>query len=166
MLGECTQSLGDFEGLRRRFEVVGEGSGFTVVDDYAHHPTEVAATLRAARQRFPGKPVWVVFEPHTYSRLNNFFDSLASALGEADRVIVTDVFGARESLAGFQSMGGLESLLAERVRDAAPSEYISSQADIVQCLAFELSAEPQEVVILTMGAGSVTSLGPRLLRQL
>merc|ERR1719443_1586948 len=67
-LNECARVLEGFEGVRRRFEIVGEGNGFTVVDDYAHHPTEITAALQAARQRFPGKPVWVVFEPHTYSR--------------------------------------------------------------------------------------------------
>jgi len=165
-LHECARVLEGFEGLRRRFEVIGEGNGFTVVDDYAHHPTEISAALQAARQRFPGKPVWVVFEPHTYSRLESFFDALVVALGEADRVIVTDVYGARESLVGLQSMGGLEGLLAEQVRRAVPCEYISSHSDIIQRLTFELSAEPKEVAILTLGAGRVTSLGPQLLRQL
>merc|ERR1719443_441483 len=120
-LNECARVLEGFEGVRRRFEIVGEGNGFTVVDDYAHHPTEITAALQAARQRFPGKPVWVVFEPHTYSRLQSFFDDLVLALGEADRVIVTDVYGARESIAGIQSMGGLEGLLADQVRMRCPA---------------------------------------------
>ena len=93
-------------------------------------------------------------------------DRHVAALGEAGRVIVTDVYGARESIAGIQSMGGLEGLLADQVRNAAPCEYISSHSDIIQRLTFELSAEPQEVAILTLGAGRVTSLGPQLLRQL
>src|SRR5205085_10179094 len=88
-VGEAARWLGEFEGTGRRFEVKGEAWGVTVVDDYAHHPTEIAATLSAARERYPDRRIIVVFQPHTYTRTRDFLGEFATALGERDRAIAT-----------------------------------------------------------------------------
>jgi UDP-N-acetylmuramate--alanine ligase len=90
------EALADFSGTGRRFQFIDEVDGVAAVDDYAHHPSEIRATLSAARQRFPGRNVWAVWQPHTYSRTKELFDDFLSAFGEADHVIVTEVFPARE----------------------------------------------------------------------
>ena len=92
-----TEGLAAFDGVRRRFEYKGRVGGVAVYDDYAHHPTEVAATLRAAREvRRAGGRVVVAFQPHLYSRTRTFADAFGAALGLADEVVVLDVYGARE----------------------------------------------------------------------
>lgn len=90
-------ALAGFGGIGRRFEVVAEIGGITFVDDYAHHPTEVAATISAARERYAGRRLWVVFQPHTFSRLEALRDGFADSLRAADMAIVVPVFGARET---------------------------------------------------------------------
>jgi len=95
-LDEAAQSLVLYQGAGRRFEVRGEAGRVTVIDDYAHHPTEIKATLSAARDRYPGQELWVVWQPHTYSRTQTLFDEFASAFEDADHVLVTEVYAARE----------------------------------------------------------------------
>ncbi len=103
---QAAQALGVFRGTGRRFELRGEAGGVTVIDDYAHHPTEIQATLRAARARYPQRRIWVVWQPHTYSRLRTLFDDFvvafaAPGVGAAaktvDEVIVTEIYAAREA---------------------------------------------------------------------
>ncbi len=96
-------ALADFSGTGRRFDLVGEHSGITIIDDYAHHPTEVRATLSAARQRYPKARIWAVWQPHTYSRTIALLDDFSSAFKSADKVIVTDVYAAREKQGNFTS---------------------------------------------------------------
>jgi len=81
--------------------VRGEANGVVVIDDYAHHPTEIQATLAAARYRYPRSPLWVVWQPHTYSRTQTLLEDFANSFGNADEVIVTEVFPSREPKAGF-----------------------------------------------------------------
>lgn len=90
-------ALAEFGGVIRRFQILGEYDGIAVVDDYAHHPTEIRATLRAARQRFPERRIVAVFQPHTYTRTRDFASAFADALSHADVAIVTNVYAARES---------------------------------------------------------------------
>ncbi len=85
-----------FRGVRRRFELKGEEAGITVVDDYAHHPTEIRATLAAARQRYGPRPLWVFFQPHTYSRTKALLGEFAESFADADHVIISEIYGARE----------------------------------------------------------------------
>ncbi|MBN1286865.1 MAG: UDP-N-acetylmuramate--L-alanine ligase [Anaerolineae bacterium] len=96
LFDEAETALVKFEGMARRFEVRGEISGVTVIDDYAHHPTAVRATLEAARARYPDKTLWAVWQPHTYSRTRAFAEGFAASFDQADRVIITDIYGARE----------------------------------------------------------------------
>jgi UDP-N-acetylmuramate--alanine ligase len=93
---KAAKALSEYSGTHRRFEIRGEVNGVTVVDDYAHHPSEIRATLAAAKQRFAGRQLWAVWQPHTFSRTREYYDAFASAFGDADHVIVTDIFAARE----------------------------------------------------------------------
>jgi UDP-N-acetylmuramate--alanine ligase len=90
-------AIQEFRGVGRRFELRGEVGGVAVVDDYGHHPTEIQATLAAARSRFPGRPLWAVWQPHTYSRTRTLLERFASAFEGADHLLVTEVYAARES---------------------------------------------------------------------
>jgi UDP-N-acetylmuramate--alanine ligase len=96
-LKRASESLAEFSGTGRRFEIRGEVNGVTIVDDYAHHPSEIQATLSAARQRFPMSEIWAVWQPHTYSRTRVLFDGFVSAFTGADHVVVTEVFASRET---------------------------------------------------------------------
>jgi len=97
------KALAAFTGTGRRFDIRGEAEGIIVVDDYAHHPTEIRATLAAARRRFPGRRVWAVWQPHTYSRTAALMDDFAAAFSDADRVIVTEIFASREKPSDFSA---------------------------------------------------------------
>ncbi len=156
-----TAGLATFGGVRRRFEYRGRAGGVAVYDDYAHHPTEVAATLRAAREvAGPGSRVVVAFQPHLYSRTRTFADAFGSALGLADEVVVLDVYAARED-----PVPGVSGAL---VADAVPLppgrvHYVPRWAEVPAVLAG--LALPGDLV-LTMGAGDVTVLGSEVLVEL
>ncbi len=102
-LKNAAVALGDFKGTGRRFQVVGEKNGVTVIDDYAHHPTEIRATLAAARARFPGRRILTVWQPHTYSRTQTLFLEFTRAFTDTDLVFVTEVYAAREPRQEFSS---------------------------------------------------------------
>lgn len=102
-LKNAAVALGDFKGTGRRFQVVGEKNGVTVIDDYAHHPTEIRATLAAARARFPGRRILTVWQPHTYSRTQTLFFEFTRAFTDTDLVFVTEVYAAREPRQEFSS---------------------------------------------------------------
>jgi UDP-N-acetylmuramate--alanine ligase len=95
-LEDAAAALGRFNGTGRRFEVRGEANGVTVIDDYAHHPTEITATLSAAKARYPDRRIWAVWQPHTYSRTRALFTAFAASFADADEVIVTEIYAARE----------------------------------------------------------------------
>lgn len=156
--------LAGYTGVRRRFEYKGRAAGITVYDDYAHHPTEVAAQLAAARsvlqaQTEQGRLV-VIFQPHLYSRTETFADEFATALAAADVAVVLDVYGARED----PRPGITGALISDRIsRDDTQVHFLPSLATVSDRLT-ELLA-PGDLAI-TMGAGDVTMIGPRLLEQL
>jgi UDP-N-acetylmuramate--alanine ligase len=100
---KAAEALGEFRGAGRRFEVLGEANGITVINDYGHHPTEIKATLAAARARYPGRRIWAVWQPHTYSRTQTLFEHFVSAFNDADEVLVTEVYASREAKQDFTS---------------------------------------------------------------
>lgn len=162
--------LSAFDGVRRRFEYRGRAAGVAVYDDYAHHPTEVAATLRAAREVLAGPAggdvrgargrVIVAFQPHLYSRTRTFAVEFGEALALADEVVVLEVYGARED----PEPGVSGALVAEAVPlPAGRVHYVPAWADVPGVLAG--LARPGDLV-LTMGAGDVTVLGPEVLEEL
>ena len=153
----AARALAGYAGIGRRFEPKGETGGVTVIDDYAHHPTEVAATLAAARDRFPGRRLWAVFQPHTFTRTKALLPEFAAALAPADELMVLDIYAARETDSLAVSSNDLLGLLPDRAIGGG------GPADAAARLATEVRAGD---VVLTMGAGDVTAVGPRLLEAL
>ncbi|MGW5748212.1 UDP-N-acetylmuramate--L-alanine ligase [Amycolatopsis sp. NPDC003861] len=154
---ELAEGLAAFGGVRRRFEFKGRAGDVRVYDDYAHHPTEVAAQLRAVRTAAGSGRVIVVFQPHLYSRTKTFSAEFAAALSLADEVVVLDVYGAREE----PEPGVTGALIADQV---TTSVWYEPAFDVAAPLAAGL-AEPGDLVV-TMGAGDVTQLGPEILAEL
>lgn len=159
-LDRAAKGLAAFGGVRRRFESRGVVAGVRIIDDYAHHPTEVAATLDEA-SRLPAGRVWAVFQPHLYSRTRDMHREFGAALAGADAVVVTDVYGAREApIPGIT--GQLVASAAQR-SGARPVEYVPHRGDVAGRLA-ELVA-PGDLVV-TMGAGDITLVAGELARLL
>lgn len=153
--------LGGFRGVERRFQIRGRRGGVTVIDDYAHHPTEVRATLAAARPG-PWDRVVAVFQPHRYSRTAAFSQEFGDSFADADRVIVTDVYGAGES----PVPGVTGKLIADSVCEHLPGRpvvYLPHRGDLLAYL--EKSSRPGDA-LLTLGAGDVNSIGEELLSRL
>lgn len=144
-------ALADFPGLDRRLETVGLVAGRTLVDDYAHHPTAIRAGLTALRERFPGRRLWCVFQPHQASRTWHLLDELAESLKNADRVLVTDIFHAREPAVVTAVVSA--NMLAERINDCGgDASAVKALSSAAERLAQETA--PGDVVV-TMGAGNI-----------
>ena len=159
-LEDIRQALANFNGVDRRFQVIGTAGGVTVVDDYGHHPTEIRATLAAARQCGFAK-IHVIFQPHRYTRTQLLLDDFATAFRDADSVLVLDIYAASE-----QPIPGITAeLLAERITEDGGQEalYVSSFAEAAQ-LAIRASSPGD--MILTLGAGSIWQLAPQVLERL
>lgn len=153
------ESLREFKGTHRRFDIQGSRNNITVVDDYAHHPTEIKATLHAAKQ-FPHKKIWCVFQPHTYTRTQTLFDEFSEAFYDADKVIITDIYAAREKDTGLIH----PSELVESINKySANAIYKNDFKGIADLIAHE--AKPGDL-IFTMGAGDVFKLGPMILEEI
>ncbi len=157
-LKAAAAALGRFHGTGRRFEVRGEAGGVTIVDDYAHHPTEIRATLAAARERYKSRRVWAVFQPHTFSRTRALLDEFARAFGDADAVIVTEIFPSRET----DTLGISGRDLVKRMTHPR-AQFAPSLA--AAATALRAALRPGDVVLL-LGAGDINSLSGRLLESL
>ena len=148
--------LSGFHGTERRFEKKGEFNGVTVIDDYAHHPDEIKATLASAAH-YPHKTVWCVFQPHTYSRTKILLTEFAEALSHADKVVLADIYAARE-----KDTLGVSSLDVKKEIEKYGTEvhYYPSFSEIENFLLE--SCSPGDLLI-TMGAGDVVKIGEHLL---
>ncbi len=153
--GRARRALSEFRGVGRRFEVKGKADGVLVVDDYAHHPTEIRATLLAARQRFPDWPLWVVWQPHTYSRTKTLLADFAQAFSVADHVIVLPIYPARET--DTLGISSADVVAAMRHRDVRHGHSLD---EALVWLGTEV--RPGDVV-LTLGAGDGYKVGEWLL---
>ena len=152
------KGLLQFGGTKRRFEYKGTKNGITVIDDYAHHPTEVAATLTAARN-YPHGRIICVFQPHTYSRIKAFLSDFARVLSMADIVVLADIYAAREkNTIGISS----KDLLAELQKNGQESYYFPSFDEIEKFLSEKCINND---LLITMGAGDVYLIGEHLLQQ-
>lgn len=153
-------ALNTFNGVGRRFEVVADVDGVVVVDDYAHHPAEIAATLEGARQRYPARRLIAVFQPHLYSRTQQHYQRLGGALQQADYVVVTDVYPARES--------PIEGVTGELVASAAraPGVTVDWVPELRGLAAHVTSLVREGDVVLMLGAGSITQSSWQLANQL
>lgn len=161
----AAEKLADFSGVRRRFDLVGEADGVTVVDDYAHHPTEIAATIKAAKQ-LDFKRVHVLFQPHRYSRVALFTevlrDEFASAFDEADLITFMDVYSAGE--APVPGVNGKTFLSVVLEHEGHPeAHYVPQRINVVPHM---LEASLPGDLVITMGAGDVTAMGPQLVDEL
>ena len=153
---DAQEALRSFHGTDRRFEYKGTVNGITIIDDYAHHPTEITATLKAARN-YPHKTLWCVFQPHTYSRTKAFLDDFASALCLADRVILADIYAARET----DTLGISSADIRDRIVKAGKKcDYFHTFEEIEK---FILANCINGDLLITMGAGDVVNIGETLL---
>lgn len=172
--GRVCRALAGFGGVQRRFQLIGEVGDVTVIDDYAHHPTEIRATLAAARQRYPGRRLWAVWQPHTFSRTRLLADEFAASFAAADRVIALDIYRSRET----------DDSLAPGERDrerVVDSPRPITTADVVGRISqppaihipdrraaadYLLERVSPGDVILTLGAGDGDMVGRWLLEEL
>ncbi len=155
---DTARALRGFKGTRRRLEVRGTSGGVTVLDDYAHHPTQIAATLKAVRQKYGRGEIWAVFQPHTYSRLKALWDGFAACFGDADHVIVLPVYAAREA---HDPTVRPDQLVREMPHpDARFAEGLEEAAAALGSL-----VKAGDTVI-TLGAGDEWKVGDRLLAHL
>ena len=156
--GAQQEGLSSFIGAERRFEYKGRRGGVTVIDDYAHHPTEISATLDTAR-KVPCRTLWCVFQPHTYTRTKALLDDFAKALSAADRVVLADIYAARET----DTLGVSSKLLAEKISAlGTTAEYFPTFAEIEEHL--RRSCTDGDLLI-TMGAGNIAAVGEDFLKD-
>jgi len=153
-------ALAGYAGTGRRFEILGEAAGVMVVDDYAHHPAEIAATLAAAKRGWRRRVV-VVFQPHLYSRTSFFLNDFASSLSLADRLIVTDIYAAREK--PVPGVSARQIIEAMGDNGGGPAEYVPDKADVADRLLPDL--RPNDMVIV-MGAGDIRVVGEEIVSRL
>ncbi len=154
----AAEILSRYEGVGRRFELKGEANGVTVIDDYAHHPTEIRTTLAAARARFGPRSMWVLFQPHTFSRVLALLPDFAGAFGEADHVIIVDIFASRESDQGLVHSRDILDQMTH-----PDGRYIGSLAEATDYLVDHLAGP---AVLLTLGAGDGYLAGEWVLERL
>ncbi len=158
--GLACRALSAFQGVERRSQVVGEAAGVVVVDDYGHHPTEIQAVLAALKEAY-GRRVVAVFQPHRYTRTADLLDRFATCFYDADTVLVTDLYAAGEApIEGVTAEALVESLRTHGHRDA---RYAGALEGVPEAVAE--AAGPGDLVV-TLGAGSIGSLGGRILERL
>jgi UDP-N-acetylmuramate--alanine ligase len=159
-VGQIRAALENFHGVDRRFQLRGKVAGISVIDDYGHHPTEIRATLAAARQ-CGFRKIHVIFQPHRYTRTRDLMDEFATAFQDADNLIILDVYQASEQpIEGVTGEALARKIIETGKRNAT---YASSFADAAK-LVYEVATEGD--MILTLGAGSVSQLGPMILEKL
>ena len=154
---KAAEALGEFRGTGRRFEVIGEKNDITIVNDYGHHPTEIKATLAAARARYPGRRIVAVWQPHTFSRIQTLFDQFVNAFPDADEVIVTEVYASREAQQNFTS-----AMIVSSMRHPA-ARFIAKLDDTKKYLLEHL--QPGDVLIV-LSAGDADQVSADVLAGL
>ena len=157
----CAEGLAGFSGVGRRFELKGEKMGVTVIDDYGHHPTEIQATIRTARQVFPGRRLVMVFQPHRFSRTQALFGEFCQTFGDVDKLYLTEIYPANE--APIPGVNGVNLALGIRQFSKTDVCYKPNFDEVVEELKKDL--RPGDVLI-TQGAGNVTTVGPRVLENM
>ncbi len=155
---DMQKGLSGFSGPHRRFEKKGELHGITIIDDYAHHPQEIHATLSAAKN-YPHNTLWCVFQPHTYTRTKALMDEFASSLAEADQVVLADIFPARET----DNLGISSADLAEKIEQFGTKVHYFSSFDDIETFLLENCVNGD--LLITMGAGDIVKVGEKLLGQ-
>jgi UDP-N-acetylmuramate--alanine ligase len=157
-LGDLYRALASFGGVGRRFQVIGEVGDVTVIDDYAHHPTEIRATLSAARQRYPGRRLWAVWQPHTYSRTRSMLSDFATSFADADRVVVLDIYRSRE-----RDTLGIDSAQVAAQMEHEETHYAGGNETAAHYILNRI--RPGDV-LLTLGAGDGDEVGQQVFQAL
>ena len=152
------RGLQAFGGTARRFEYKGKLGGITIIDDYAHHPTEIAATLTAARN-YPHGRIICVFQPHTYTRTKAFWNQFSDALTLADVVVLADVYAARET----DTLGVSSRDVADRIERLGTKAHYIPSFDEIETFILENCMNGD--LLITMGAGDIVKVGEKLLGQ-
>ena len=155
---QACRALAGFGGVQRRFQLVGEVGGVTVIDDYAHHPTEIKATLAAARQRYPGRRLWAIWQPHTFSRTRLLLDQFADSFAQADRVIALDIYASREPVD--------PSITTATVVERMGHSHAIHIPDRRNAADYLLERLHPDDVVLTLGAGDGDVIGKWILEGL
>lgn len=161
-LSQAAAAISNFRGTARRFQIMGEARGVTVVSDYAHHPTAIRATLQAARARFPNAALWAVWQPHTYSRTRALLNDFIRAFASADHVLITDIYGARELP---QADDPTAEQLAAALREQMGKSALHS-GDLAQTTAYLADAVQANSVVIILSAGDAPRIGEELLKRL
>jgi UDP-N-acetylmuramate--alanine ligase len=157
-LESAARALSEFQGTERRFEIRGIVSGITVVDDYAHHPTEIRATLEAARFRYPERVLWAVWQPHTYSRTETLFDQYLSVFENADHVVVTEIYPSREKVReDFSSLQVVQSIEHNDIC------FLANNSQVVDHLLSNLNSGD---VVIVLSAGDANQISTQVLNKL
>jgi UDP-N-acetylmuramate--alanine ligase len=159
-LDQMREGLRQFGGVERRFQHLGDVAGLSIVDDYAHHPTEIAATIQAARASYPGRRLVAAFQPHLFSRTRDFSEAFGEALAVADAVFLADIYPAREK----PIPGVTSDLIASALsRAGRPVAWQGPRSDLAAALAEFVKKGD---VVITIGAGDITRTGPELKQRL
>lgn len=154
--------LATFEGVRRRMTLCGAARGVTIVDDYAHHPTEIRCTIQAVKGRYAPRRTWVVFQPHQYNRTRHLLDEFADSFSAVDEVVVPDVYDAREDGSADQSVGSPE-LVRRMVEKGVRGVYLSTLDEVTEHVASRIV---EGDLVLTMGAGDVWKVADGLVARI
>nr|MCR5747318.1 UDP-N-acetylmuramate--L-alanine ligase [Lachnospiraceae bacterium] len=152
------KGLRSFTGTDRRFEIKGELNGFTIIDDYAHHPTEIAATIEAAK-KYPHRDLWIIFQSHTYTRTKALMDDFADVLSKADHVISAEIYPARET----DNLGISGKTLADEIRKRGTDCYYFPTFEEIKKFVRETLIDKD--LLITMGAGDVVKIADELLSE-
>ena len=156
-LENAAEALGRFTGTGRRFDLLGKVNGISIYDDYANHPTEIRATLSAARARHPEAQIWTVWQPHTYSRTQLLFDEFAEAFDDTDKVIITEVYRSREPKQDFSSAQIVE------VMSHPSAKFIATLEETSEYLVKKL--KPNDI-LLVLSAGDANEISQHVLESL
>jgi UDP-N-acetylmuramate--alanine ligase len=156
-LQKAAEALSEFTGTGRRFEIRGERKGVTVIDDYAHHPTEIRATLAGAKARYPGRRIWAVWQPHTYSRTQILFFEFSRAFGDANEVLVTEIYASREAKQDFSSA---------EVVSAMPHSSARYSGSLEETTKYLLKNLRSGDVLLVLSAGNANQISAEVLKRL
>ncbi|MBN1303925.1 MAG: UDP-N-acetylmuramate--L-alanine ligase [Anaerolineales bacterium] len=156
-LDKAADALARFNGTKRRFELHGDANGVSIYDDYAHHPTEILATLAAARSRFPDRRIWAVWQPHTYSRTQMLQKEFSQAFGKADHVIVSEIYAAREAKQGYSARQVVQAMQHASVK------FIETLPEISNYLLDHLKSGD---VVLVLSAGDAIQISAEVLERL
>lgn len=158
--GITKKALADFQGIARRFETIGKIDDITIIDDYAHHPTEIQATIRTVQETFPDRSIWYVFQPHQYSRTRLFLNDFVRVWSHEERVIITDIYSARDVEEEKQKISASD--LVDRINQkGGQARYLPSFDEIISYLRSKVSNND---VIITIGAGDIWKVAKGLMK--